>query len=404
MKILSLDGGGSWALIEARCLYELYRVKYGNDVTGHQVLCEFDIAVSNSGGSIVLACLAEGMKLTDVIALFRNEDARRSMFSQLKLKEAFWAHMLRMIAHIGPKYSAERKLQGLLEHLPVAGSKYMSELPAFIGKPTLQLLICSFDYERNREVFFRSYEGSAADSGNMDKATSKFIDVKLAEAAHGSSNAPIDYFDAPAQIQFKNETNKRPFWDGAIGGYNNPAFAGVIEAIANGADPNDISVLSIGTGSLMRPLLRDQSPTPGENLFLYGDGKPGLLNDIQKMSGSILDDPPDASSYHSYVVMRDEPKNKKFFRFSPLIKPVRNADGSWRVPKNFTAAVFEQLTKLDMDAVANEDVALIDQLCTEWLNPDGEIANQSIRNNANLEPVVGYGSFAEAKAAFEQNF
>ncbi len=44
-KILSLDGGGTWALLEVMALENLYPGK-----TGLQILRHFDLAVANSGG------------------------------------------------------------------------------------------------------------------------------------------------------------------------------------------------------------------------------------------------------------------------------------------------------------------------------------------------------------------
>ena len=38
-RILSMDGGGSWALIEVRALIELY----SESTTGHEVLADFDM-------------------------------------------------------------------------------------------------------------------------------------------------------------------------------------------------------------------------------------------------------------------------------------------------------------------------------------------------------------------------
>jgi hypothetical protein len=40
-RILSLDGGGAWALIEVRALIDLY----DENTTRHQVLADFDLAV-----------------------------------------------------------------------------------------------------------------------------------------------------------------------------------------------------------------------------------------------------------------------------------------------------------------------------------------------------------------------
>ena len=47
--ILSLDGGGSWALIQVRVLIDLF----GANVSGYAVLKNFDLVTANSGGSVV---------------------------------------------------------------------------------------------------------------------------------------------------------------------------------------------------------------------------------------------------------------------------------------------------------------------------------------------------------------
>jgi hypothetical protein len=73
-RILSLDGGGTWALIEVRTLMKLY----GNDATGHQVLKTFDLVAANSGGSLVLAGLVENLPLKEFLQYFMDENKRRS--------------------------------------------------------------------------------------------------------------------------------------------------------------------------------------------------------------------------------------------------------------------------------------------------------------------------------------
>ena len=44
-RILSLDGGGAWALIEVMTLIDLY----GADTPGHEVLKEFDLIAETLG-------------------------------------------------------------------------------------------------------------------------------------------------------------------------------------------------------------------------------------------------------------------------------------------------------------------------------------------------------------------
>jgi hypothetical protein len=68
-------------------------------------------------------------------------------------------------------------------------------------------------------------------------------DVTLAEAIHVSSNAPVKYFDAPAQ--FPDRPGR--YWDGAIAGCNNPLLAAVTEAVGKEQDATKVAVLCIGT-------------------------------------------------------------------------------------------------------------------------------------------------------------
>ena len=302
MKILSLDGGGSWALLEARCLLDLY-----GDMNGNELLQKFDLVISNSGGSIVLACLIENMKLSDIVKWFLNANDRNSVFSKLTIFDRSPLMSLLRLEHIGPKYSAAEKLVALENHLPNRGGCFLSELPALIGKPSLQLIICAFDYERNREVFFRSNMKSKADARYYSimagMPVGAFADVTLAEAVHGSSNAPVNYFDKPALVRYRGDTFDRQFWDGAIGGFNNPVFAGVTEAIANGEKLEDLRILSIGTGTNLLPLYNDQDPKPTVNTFMYQQGHSTFVNDIEKISGSIVADPPDSASFHAYNII-----------------------------------------------------------------------------------------------------
>jgi len=81
-KILSLDGGGSWALIQARVLKDIY-----GDISGHEVLRKFDLAIANSGGSLVLASLCNDMRLSAIIDVFENQQKRQQVFSKMDLEE-----------------------------------------------------------------------------------------------------------------------------------------------------------------------------------------------------------------------------------------------------------------------------------------------------------------------------
>ena len=108
-KILSLDGGGSWALIQARVLQDIY-----GDLNGHELLKKFDMVIANSGGSLVLATLCNDMKLSEIISVFEDEGKRKQVFSKLSFWEKLkWRNIASLTNVLGPKYSMERKLSGL---------------------------------------------------------------------------------------------------------------------------------------------------------------------------------------------------------------------------------------------------------------------------------------------------
>ncbi len=89
-------------------------------------------------------------------------------------------------------------------------------------------------------------------------------------------------------------------------------------------------------------------------------------------------------------------------RFNPLITPVA-ADGGWTTPPGWTAAQFDYICGLGMDAVEPGDVAYIDNWCQLWLG--NHAPNQPIRmNGETLMPELGYGRYSEALSAWQSLF
>src|SRR5258707_340360 len=223
-RILSLDGGGSWSLIQIMTLIDLYR-SGGSPLTRHNVFRDFDLVVANSGGSIVLGGVIKDLPLTDIQLYFEDKALRQSIFAANDGGRRLAMAVLRRISGVGPRYSARRKFEGLRRILnsdagdPAIGDITLDALKTRVNLPT-ELMITAFDYDRQREGFFRSNTKSrAASFGTPVIAT-------LAEAIHASTNAPVAYFDAPAAV-----SRGRRCWDGALGGYNNPVLAGITEAL-----------------------------------------------------------------------------------------------------------------------------------------------------------------------------
>lgn len=388
-RILSLDGGGTWALIQLKALITLYDV----NTPGQTVLKDFDLVAANSGGSIVLGGLVEDLTLGELLTFFENQIKRQSVFSPT---QSFGDRALHDLTGLGPKYSAANKLPALENVLPARGTTPLDRVVAGIRRPgsndDVHLLIVGFDYDRNHATFFRSSPASGPVWG-----TGETSDVTLAEAIHASTNAPVNYFDAPAT--FPDHPGR--YWDGAISGCNNPVLAAVTEAIVKGQDPMDLAVLSIGTATVALPWPQQgEPPSP----YLQQIVKPGLVTDLRKLATSILDDPPDIATFLAHVMigggigLNKPPADSRIIRMNPLISPVKNA-GVWCAPGSMSAVQFTYLANLDMDAVEQPQVDAISWYADLWVQ--SVAPNQPIRMNGDtLDPELGQTTFQDAATAW----
>jgi hypothetical protein len=386
-RILSMDGGGSWALIEIRALIELY----SKTTTGHEVLADFDLAAANSGGSMVLGGLLEDMALQDLLGYYEDETMRRRLFSPT----SHWGdRLLRALTGIGPKYSTENKLIALKQLLPKCGGKTLGQAAQGLGRraangTNIHLLMIGFDYDANRSAFFRSAATTGPRWGHGAVAT-----ATVAEAIHASTHAPVNYFDGPAILPSGGR-----FWDGGITGCNNPVLAGVTEAIGRGQVPTDVVALSIGTGTVTLPP-RDPQLDPADSPFVQPPTKSSLLADLRKLATSIMDDPPDAATFVAYVMTGKGDGivapgvMSRIVRMNPQISPA-GAPGSWGPPGPMTTQQFIDMVNLDVDAIGQDQVDKIIDYTKLWIV--GDVPNQAIREDTTTLAVeLGDDKFKEA--------
>ncbi len=303
---------------------------YG-DIQGRELLSHFDLAIANSGGSIVLGGLIANMRLSEILGYFKDEKKRKSIFVHLDATRNPVAAIVEKFFQMGPRYQADKKLEGLQSLLHPCGTVPLHQLALEDSKYKLpKIMICSFDYDLRRAVFFRSDPQSlAADQGRKDPPA-------LAEAIHASSNASINYFDQPAVFPTNAAYAPKRYWDGAIGGFNNPIMAGVVETLANpswyGGDSESIEVYSIGTGRVCLPMV-DERPRQFDSLVQFPQS--GAQNDLQELAASVLDDPPDSASFIAHVVLCQPLKNDdgtpvahgSVIRLNPLIGHGTYEDG-----------------------------------------------------------------------------
>lgn len=402
-RILSLDGGGSWSLIQVRALQRLY----GGDAFGYEVLREFNLVAANSGGSIVLGGLLANRNLSSLAELFLEKSVRQQIFHALNVFEHPVDRGVHAAFRVFPQFSTKTKLETLRRILGDNGGKRLELLPRDIpGCP--HILIPAFDYDTRRATLFRSDVYSVVSTNRGGPAPT------LAEAIHASSTAPVNFFDHPAHFGGETFANRR-FWDGAVGGYNNPVLAAVIEATTNAdrykCSRESIRVLSIGTATNALPLqgaYSTQSP-----VLVAQPQRSTAVSDIRLLATAIVDDPPDAASFAAHVMLgglvtgnANHPViDGPVVRLNPLIQP--KLEGNvWSLPDKASPPVgaalnaknFNTLVKMDLAAVGDKQVELIQLLCDAWMA--GNALNQPVQTAASLQPLVGHRYYEEAVRAW----
>src|SRR5262245_16470704 len=415
-KILSLDGGGTWAVIQVMALQKLYTP----DATGSEVLRHFDLVVANSGGSIVAAGLFLNLKLSEIRALFETTELRQQIFVSV----AAWKRAIETIVSVGPKFDAAAKLAGLQRifdrYAPKVTVAAVAEQHRQRTGTPCDLVLIGYNYDRDRATFFRSSQNSRA-AGSWAAQ-----DVSLAGAVHASSNAPVNYFDAPAEVTVGGRRQR--FWDGAIAGFNNPVMAGVVEALSNGTPSGDVRVLSLGTGNVFLPLHDPTDECTAELDVLELRPKPsGFRTDLPKLATSILSDPPDAASFIAHVTLGgpipanpDETSIGPVTRLNPLIQPVLATGNRWILPPNLPGTQFQWggfpvdapaalneeefglLRDLDLAALEPDEIALIIKFAETWMAD--HVPNQPVRPHKQLDCQIGHRWFSQGLAQAKIDF
>lgn len=383
-KILSLDGGGSWAILQLLTLKERYRDQIP-DLNGHAILKQFDMVIANSGGSIVLCALAADWTIDEALKLFDKKEVRESIFSKNSFWDTFWPVALTRLFSLGPKYSTKKKYEAFKKLFPQMHKLTMDKLPEFIGKPSLKLIVCTFDALNNRAKFFRSY----TPNGSQEEF------VPLTKAIHGSSNAPVQYFDFPAAIKADITDTWYYLWDGALGGFNNPVTAGVIEAFRMQVPLDSICIISLGNAN------KSMSQTQKERFYqvrsiTIKERRKKLLfwrykyqteyfkETVMNQAKTILFHPPDWANYVALMFLSktaSENVENRFIRLSPMIHIDKNTDPS-------VIETLNSLYGLDMDLTSDKDIATLVECFEKWQN--GKIKNQPIEYNITRENELIY--------------
>ncbi|MEM7510206.1 MAG: hypothetical protein AAF388_04675, partial [Bacteroidota bacterium] len=172
-------------------------------------------------------------------------------------------------------------------------------------------------------------------------------------------------------------------WDGALGGFNNPTVAALIEAIKADVSLDSIKLISIGTGTKLMSVedkkeFYDNMDITIQNRFnklRFSTWKRQIayfFSTVVNQAKTILYEPPDWANYVAMMFLRqaqnkDIPNN--FIRLSPMIHIGKDTPEKVK-------PLLRKLYKLDMDLTNDEDVQLLMEAFEEW--KVGCIQNQPI--------------------------
>jgi len=223
-KILSIDGGGIRGLIPGAVLAAIEKS------TGKPIARLFDVVAGTSTGGILACGLnapgADGnprFSASSLVDMYINDGAR--IFPQ---------HIFERVTElVGEKYPAT----GIEEVL----RQYVGE--SRLSETVTEVLVTAYDIERRKPKFFRS----------RDAREDPTRDHPLWMVARSTSAAPT-YFE-PFKLPGPTPGDYEALVDGGVFA-NNPAMCAYVDGSAGPGQvqPDDVLVVSLGTGSQNRPI------------------------------------------------------------------------------------------------------------------------------------------------------
>lgn len=200
-KILSISGGGTRGVIPATIIQELEK-----EINIQET---FDLVVGTSTGGIIATALGAGYKGKEIVNLYIDEVS--NIFTS-----SMWHKITNVFSIKGPKYPAKGVVNTLRLFL---GNKSISEAK-------IPFITTAYETIENDVKLFKSWK--------EEDHKYSFSDVALATSA------------APTYLP-SYQINDKNFIDGGIYA-NSPINIAWVEALKKGYKPEDIVILSLGTG------------------------------------------------------------------------------------------------------------------------------------------------------------
>ena len=302
MRVLSIDGGGIRGILPARVLAELE--KLGKRPIAQQ----FDLLAGTSSGAIL------------ALALSLSDTAGRPRYTAAELYDFYLAHGQDLF----PGPSLPRRLVRLAEPGRANDARrLLAECfgDARFGDAQPQVIVPTFDLERAVPLLLRSDEFA----GHSRPKTS---DVALASCA-----APTHL--PPVEIELGSRV-----WFLAHGGLtaNNPALFAFAAALSR-ADPNEVVVLSLGTGA---------RPSRGQTGRYYRQLRRWPLS-TTKSFGAHMDISSEAQHQMLDAMLTVTGRRDRYWRIQTALDPPAN-----RAQTSDTAATLAALAGEMVDAHQGE--------------------------------------------------
>lgn len=307
-RILAIDGGGLRGLVAIRILEKLEAQLRKGTGRPNLVLADvFHLFSGTSTGAIIAASLSKGMAVSDGLEFFQH-------YAPNVFKPS--------MRHFGAARFDNLYLSDRLKEL------YGASTP--LGSPKLRtlLLITLFNASTDSPWFLSNSSASKFNQLSQDGSNLK---IPLWKAVLASASAPT-YF--PAQSMSYGAEHEAVFLDGALTGFNNPAFKAFLFAttpIYNVGWPTgvkDLLLVSVGTGS---PVKADKTLTPSQVNFLYAaQNAPRALiasNDSEqdlmcRMFGDCIAGPEIDLEVGDMIGGGNIAAFYKYARFNALISPI----------------------------------------------------------------------------------
>jgi len=269
-RILALDGGGIrgiYSLLVLQRIEEIFREERGNP---RLVLRDcFDFFAGTSTGAIIATLLAWGLRVDDILDLYRRRGA--AMFTKVGLldrKDSAYAS--------GPLEQVFQELVGA-ETLGTAKLWHPAD-------PARQKVILVIMRNATTGSAWPVCNHPAAKYNARDRANCN-LEVPLWQLLRGSTAAPT--FFRPQAITLGGRTDL--FVDGGMTPYNNPALIAALMATlpAYGinwpAGPADLHLVSIGTLIRRTTLKKTKLPLVGELMTT------GFVDSVVFAASALLD-------------------------------------------------------------------------------------------------------------------